>query len=272
MILRTEAKPQPDNGRLVPAWEAVVRTQKARSAEYQLVRQPDHAWVSGEIARHLAIPGAPPMDDDIVRGISLHDEGWKEFDNGCERLSATPAIYSRDNIALNAQGRPLSFLDIKAGDFLRAWQGSIDAAEAVASIAALIVSGHFVRLGKFGMEMGVYSGDDSRSVHEFLASEGQRQERLLHLQNRSEGEVQYWTDVLQFCDLLSLYLCCGSEESVEFPQRIGPRRQTIRLQLKDRMFVLSPSPFAKEVEFSVRAHPYPADAEVTYITLGWILR
>ncbi len=272
MILRPEAKPQPVNGGFVPAWEAVARTQKIKSATCHLVRQPDHARVSGEIAHYLAIPGAPPVDDDIVRGISLHDEGWKEFDNGCERLSATPAAYSADNVALNAEGRPLSFLEIKAGDFLRAWVGSIDCAEAVAPIAALIVSGHFCRLGKFGMGMGVYSGDDLRRVREFLASEEHRQERLLRLQGRGESEVQYWTDVLQFCDLLSLYLCCGSEESVEFPQRIAPGVQTIRLQLQDRVFVLTPSPFAKEVELSVRSLPYPADAEVTYVTLDWILR
>ncbi len=272
MILRPEAKPQNFTDEFVPAWEAVARTQKGKSAKYYLVRQPDHARISGEIARHLAIPGAPPVDNDIVRGISMHDEGWKEFDNGCERLSVTPAMYSGDNVALNAEGRPLSFLEIKAGDFLRAWLGSIDCAEAVAPISALIVSGHFCRLGNFGMGMGVYSGDDLRSVGEFLAAEEQRQERLLRLQSRGKREVKYWTDVLQFCDLLSLYLCCGSEESVEFPQRIGPGGQTIRLQLKDGMFVLSPSLFAKEVEFSVEAHPYPASAEVTYVTLDWILR
>ena len=71
--------------------------------------------------------------------------------------------------------------------------------------------------------MGAYSEDDARSVRDFLTVEEQRQGRLLRLQSRVKAEVQYWTDVLQFCDLLSLYLCCGSEESVEFPQRIGPK-------------------------------------------------
>ena len=117
--------------------------------------------------------------------LVLHDEGWKDFDNGCERLRATPATYSGENVALNAEGKPLSFLEIKAGDFLRAWVGSIDCAEAVAPIAALIVSGHFCRLGKFGISMGAYTEDDARSVHEFLASEEQRQARLLRLQSRS---------------------------------------------------------------------------------------
>jgi hypothetical protein len=168
------------------------------------------------------------------------------------------------------EGKPLAFLDIKAGDFLRAWGGSIDSAEAVAPIAALIVSGHFCRLGKFGISMAVYPEDDARRVREFLASEEQRQCRLIRLQIRTESEVQYWTDVLQFCDLLSLYLCCGSEESVEFPQRIGPNGETIRLQAQGEVFVLTPSLFAKEVEFSVEAHPYPAG--VPSITVKWRLR
>ncbi len=271
MILRPEAKPaHPGNG-FVSAWEAVARAEKTRSAKYHLVRQPDHARVSGEIAQLFAIAGAPPVDDDIVRGISLHDEGWAVFDEGRKHLQATPASYSETNVALNASGRPLSFLEIKAGDFLRAWVGSINCAEPVAPIAALIVSGHFCRLGKFGISMGAYTEDDARSVRKFLASEEQRHCRLLRLQSRSESEVQYWTDVLQFCDLLSLYLCCGSEESVEFPQRIGPNSETIRLQLLDGVFVLTPSPFAREVEFSVEAHPYP-EADVPCITVGWRLR
>jgi hypothetical protein len=268
MILRPETKPTHTDNTFVSAWEAVARVEKTSSAKYHLVRQPDHARVSGEIAQHLAIAGAPPGDDDIVRGISLHDEGWAAFDEGRERLKATPATYSDKSIALNAEGRPLSFLDIKAGDFLRAWQGSIDSAEAVAPIAALIVSGHFHRLGKFGISLAAYPEDDAQRVREFLASEEQRHPRWLRQQSRGENEVQYWTDVLQFCDLLSLYLCCGSQESVEFPQRIGPSGETIRLQVQNGVFVLTPSPLAGEVELSVEAHSYPADAGAPS-TLAW---
>jgi Protein of unknown function (DUF3891) len=268
MILRPETKPAHNDNAFVSAWEAVARAEKTTSAQYHLVRQPDHARVSGEIAQHLAIAGAPPADDDIVRGISLHDEGWAAFDEGRERLEATSASYSSANVAVDREGRPLSFLEIKAGDFLRAWRGSIDSAEAVAPIAALIVSGHFYRLGKFGISMAAYPEDDAQSVREFLASEEQRQCRWLRRQNRGESEVQYWTDVLRFCDLLSLYLCCGSQESVEFPQRIGPNGKTIRLQVQDGIFVLTPSPLAKEVEFSVAAHSYPADADMPS-TVAW---
>jgi len=168
MVLRPETEPAHADNAFVSAWEAVACAEKTSSAKYYLVRQPDHARVSGDIAQQLAIAGAPAVDNDIVRGISLHDEGWKDFDNGSERLSVTPAIYSGENIALSAVGRPLSFLDIKADDFLRAWRGSIDSAEAVAPIAALIVSGHFCRLGKFGISLGTYPAQDTQQVREFL--------------------------------------------------------------------------------------------------------
>jgi hypothetical protein len=247
----------------------VARAEKAASTNYYLVRQPDHARLSGLIVSELSIAGAPVVDDDIVRGISLHDEGWSGFDCGRERLQATPAHYSKTNIALSATGKPLSFLEIKAGDFLRAWRSSIEAAETVAPIAGLLVSGHFRRLGMFGMSTGKYAEDEMQQVREFLAREEEREPTLLRLQGRGVKEVQYWTDVLQFCDLLSLYLCCGSEDSVEFSQRIGPKGGTIKLQVQDGMYVFSPSPFAREVEFSVEAQTYPAEGKMSSARLTW---
>lgn len=271
MVLRPECLSELRKGGFVSAWDAVACAQKAVSAKYHLVRQPDHARLSGQFAERFAIAGAPDVDDDIVQGISLHDEGWSEFDNGRERLHATPARYSETNVGLSAEGRPLSFLEIKAEDFLRAWHRSIEAAEAVAPIAGLMVSGHFLRIGQFGIGTGACSGDDTNRVREFIAREEERRRLLLRLQGRSATEVEYWTDVLQFCDLLSLYLCCGSEENVEFPQHIGPRGETIRLQVRYGASVLSPSPFAREAEFSLEAHAYPADTHESPTKLGWRL-
>ena len=271
MILRPKETSSTHAG-FVPAWQAVSGAQKAKSATYHLVRQPDHARLSGQIVEQFAIAAAPRIDDDIVRGISLHDEGWRDFDNGRRRLQATTANYSASNIALSVEGKPLSFVEIKAGDFLCAWCGSIETSSAVAPIAGLMVSGHFRRIALFGMSTGTYSDDDTHRVRAFIAHEEERDQRLLRLQNRSEREVQYWTDVLQFCDLLSLYLCCGSEESVEFPQHIGPKDQTIRLQVKDGVNVLSPPLFAREVELSLEAYPYPEELRVSSTKLSWRLR
>ncbi len=92
------------------------------------------------------------------------------------------------------------------------------------------------------------------------------------LQSRTEREVEYWIDVLQFCDLMSLYLCCGSGQSVEFPQPIGPKGETIQLQMQDGVYVLSPSPFAREVEFSLEAQSYPVDGREFSVHLSWRVR
>ena len=272
MVLRPENLAGRSAGDFVSAWDAIARAEKTISARYHLVRQPDHARLSGQIAEQLSISGAPALDDDIVRGISLHDEGWSDFDCGRERLQATPASYSEDNVALNPTGRPLSFLEIKTEDFLRAWRGSVEAAEAVAPIAGLIVSLHFRRLGQFGVSAGTYSEDDAQQVREFLAQEEGRRRKLLSLQSRDDSEVEYWTDVLQFCDLLSLYWCCGSEESVEFPQRIAPKGETFKLRVQDGMYGFSPSPFGREVEFSVEAQPYPTEGKISSHRLIWRVR
>src|SRR6516225_6038446 len=127
MVLQPEGLPMRSTDDFVSAWEAIARAEKTVSVKYYLVRQPDHARLSGEIAGQLSIAGAPTVEDDIVRGISLHDEGWCDFDSGRNRLLATPAIYSETNVALNPTVMALSFLEIKTEDFLRAWRGSIDA-------------------------------------------------------------------------------------------------------------------------------------------------
>lgn len=256
MILRPHDLPPDDNCPTISGWEAVARTQRAPASSYALVRQPDHARLAGALAAHLHIEGRPQITGDIIQGISLHDEGWSAFDSGAEQLQATPARYSGD-VPLSPDGKPLSFLDIKAADFLRAWRGSIDVAEAVAPIAGLIVSGHFYRLGKFGIDSGHYSGPDAALVQQFLREEKRRRERLSQLEKRSPDEVEYWTDVLQLCDLLSLYLCCGSQAAVEFPQRIADSLEPARLHIESDTMILSPSLFPRPVQFTVAAHDFP---------------
>jgi hypothetical protein len=267
MILRPEPLPVPDGRDTVSVWEAIARTQKATAQSYLVVRQPDHARLAAELAQQFSFAGMPAIADDIIRGISLHDEGWSEFDCGRKRLQATPARYD-DGVPLNADGKPLCFLDIKAADFLEAWQDSIAVAEEVAPIAGLIVSGHFYRLGRVGLNSGHYSGDDARLVGEFVSQEDQRRERLMKHESRPPAEVEYWTDVLQFCDLLSLYLCCGSQASVEFPQRIAGDHP-IRLRGEDGVFVSSPALFARTTIYSLGAYLLTADDPVL---LRWTLR
>jgi len=269
MILHSPARVAPYKGELTPAWEAIAHTQRAHSTQCVLVRQPDHARLSGELAESFVIPGKPAITDEIVRGISLHDEGWAEFDCGAEKLRSTPARYSDEGIALNAEGVPLSFQDIKPGDFLRAWRDSIHAAEAVAPIAGLIVSGHFYRLASSGISVGRYSQADKELVRQFLREEENRRERLEKPARLPSAEIEYWTDVLQFCDLLSLYLCCGAQASVVFPQRIAADGVTLELRVEGGLNVFAQSLFLDETEFTVQALTFPG---LQSITLKWTLR
>ena len=269
MILCPENRPQPDITGWVSAWDAVSRAQRTHARKYRLVRQPDHARLSGELAQHFSFEGMPTIRDEIVQGISLHDEGWKQFDGGDERLAATPSQYSPDGIPMNDEGKPLSFEEIKAGDFLKAWRGSIESAEAIAPIAGLIVSGHFCRLGRFGVQSGRHSQFDAELVRDFLRLEAMRRERLSERSKYSVTEIEYWTDVLQFCDLLSLYLCCGSRRNVEFPQHLTKGGETIRLRVEDGGYVSSPALLPDEIKFGSPAVEFPKSRAVQ---LSWVLR
>ena len=65
---------------------------------------------------------------------------------------------------------------------------------------------------------------------------------------------------------------CGQTAEVEFPQRIGSTGETIKLQVKDGVHVLAPSPFAQPVEFSLKAQPYPAEGKMLSAKLNWQVR
>jgi uncharacterized protein DUF3891 len=247
----------PAGTNVISARDAIAQSQHTRAERYKLVRQPDHAHLAGELVQHLVIPGAPTLSDDVVRGIWAHDEGWADFDSGRRKFAATATRYTSSGVAVDDADKPLSFFDIKPGDALQAWQGSIEGAEAVAPLSGLVVSGHFYRLAKLGLETKHYSRDEEQLVHAFLQNEEQRQERLLKLQSRSAEEVSYWTDVLRFCDLLSLYLCCGAQDAVEFPEELEPHQETIRLQPSNGMREFAPAIFDLETEFVVTAYDFP---------------
>ncbi len=243
----------------VPVWDAILPTQKTSAPEYWLITQPDHAALSGAIAAALGPPLLPHLSSEVVQGITLHDEGWAPFDA---------------QVALT-DGRPLSFLDFLPKDFLRAWNGSIERAERIAPIAGAMVSGHFWRLARNRLEWGIDGAEDRRLLLDFLESEQARQKRLLGGYSRKEFE--FLTDVLQFCDVLSLYLCCGAVQDVEFTQRFGAksirlRREAMRSPNRAAVCRFEPSPFAEGgVDLAVSASRYPPDRQPSTMTLPFLL-
>ncbi len=246
-----------------PVWPAIERAQKTVAPEYWLVAQPDHAALTGALAAHFVSPDFPAVDPLVARAIEVHDSGWAMLD--CEAtITAAPP--------LDGRGKPLSFLEIEPAGFLRAWTASIDRAEAVCPAGGYIVSRHFCNLGDGRLRAAMDTLQDSQRICAFLQRESQRQARL-----RTCSGAPSWDElllVLQFCDVLSLYLCSGVTDAVEFPQPFTAGK--VRLRRDNNAFLLQPSPFRSGratdamVSVGVEARRYPAHPPVT-TTLAFLL-
>ena len=244
------------SGEPVSAWEAVAAAQQQNATAWWLVAQPDHAALAGELAAQFAAPGFPIPDREAIQAIALHDAGWAKYDGGGERgggKSIAPEPLREPS------GRPLSFLQAPVAVFVEAWVASIQCAESKAGvIGGLMVSGHFCRLAEHRLNSAADTPEDVGRIHAFVENENRRYEARLGRQPRSHSEVERLVDLLQFCDLLSLYLCCGSRASIDFPQMIGPR--PIVLRRDGELCLLDPSPFREEISLGAPARREPTSA------------
>ena len=245
MILRPLAPPPPGDHPL-SAWQAVEATQKDPGAECWLIAQPDHASLAGDLAAHLAPQHFPGLDQAVRQAIALHDEGWGPLDAA----------------AFAAPRRPASFIDETPPTFIEAWTASIDRSQQVAPIGGVIVSQHFCRLADFRLNSRKDTPDDTRLLLGFLTAEDRRRRSLLPAcSGRDPG---FLTDVLQFCDVLSLYLCCGAEDSVTFPQRFTGREVRLeRLRTRDQAAIcrFSPAILDGTTELAVGARRWPGPGQ-----------
>jgi hypothetical protein len=238
----------------VPAWDAVLRAQRQAASDWWLVAQPDHAALAGDLAACIRAPQFPRLDAEVVRAITLHDEGWAAFDR-------TPS--------LDGLGRPLSFLEVGLNDFLRAWRDSIARAERDSPIGGILVSEHFCRLGRWRLQMVQGTPEEEAVVHAFLAAEAERQRRLSLRQDRAPEEILVLVDVLQFCDLFSLYLCCGARDAVEFPQKFNG--QAVCIHRDGELCRTDPPLFGGGASLAVRARRYPSSQVSSATTLPLLL-
>ncbi|MFB3917894.1 MAG: DUF3891 family protein [Terriglobales bacterium] len=271
MVLRPLEQPAQHKESLsaepVPAWTAVAARQSRAAPSWWLISQPDHAALSGDLAANFVSPLFPRLDPLVVRSIGVHDSGWSIFPAESS-LGPQPL--------LNTAGKPLSFIEFSPWDFLRAWKGSIERAESIAPVGGIIVSRHFCGLAEFRIRTSKDPDTDRRAIRHFLECEKARQQRLSEQCALDPAELNKLVQVLQFCDLLSLYLCCGADEFVEFPQPISSRPVRVSRDGGD-FYRLDPSPFqiaaesARPVSLGVKARLYPAVGAVKTTTLAFLL-
>lgn len=209
-----------------------------------MITQPSHAALAGVIAAALCDPLIPKLGADLVRAIALHDAGWGMPD-------AQAVMRSR----AAQQNAPKSFLEVSVPEFLVAWTQSIEVALSTSPAGGYMVSRHFWRLAEHRIKTAGDTQLDRKRLQDFLDSEADRQKKLSAKQDRSAEELEGLTDVLQFCDLMSLYLCSGAQAKVEFPEYFGV---TVNLTPSNQSFRLQPSIIPAGKEFSVAALRHPA--------------
>jgi Protein of unknown function (DUF3891) len=247
MILRPTEPPPPSTGDFVPAWPVVERLQTQRYANCWMITQPSHAALAGDIAAKLRDPRTPKLEAELIRAIALHDAGWGLPD-------AQAIMRSRSD----ERGAPKSFLQTGVAEFLAAWSQSIDIVQPVSPAGGYVVSRHFWRLAKHRMARDNDPENDRKKLKKFLDHEAQRQKKLAAKQNRSFDELERLTDLLQFCDLLSLYICSGARENAEFPEYLGLQA---RLRVEAESYKLDPPLVEPGSQFRVAALRHPGSKE-----------
>jgi Protein of unknown function (DUF3891) len=245
MILRPlEPAPPLNPGEFVPAWKVVEPLQRRSYESCWMITQPSHAALAGEIAAKLKGDRVPQLEPEVIRAIALHDAGWGMPD--AQAVMRSRAVQ---------QTPPKSFLQVSVAEFLTAWTQSIEVAMSTSPAGGYIVSRHFWRLAEHRLESSGDSQQDRSRLEEFVKFESARQGKLAAKQGRNQAELEALADVLQFCDLLSLYLCCGATDNGQFPEYFGIK---IRLTHANDDLRLDPPLIESRTVFKVAALRHPA--------------
>ena len=247
MILRALDTVPAASAEFLAAWSVVERTQRQNFESCWMITQPSHAALAGEFAAKLTGLDLPALDAQVIRAIALHDAGWGVPD--------AQAIMQSRSVR---QGCPKSFIACGAGEFVNAWEKSIDVAESASPVGGYIVSRHFARIAEQAASR--ISGAERQVEARFVQNESARQAKLAAKQKYTAKELEALTDVLQFCDLLSLYVCCGAQQNVEFPEYFGIKA---RLTVQPDSYTLDPILIEPGTEFAVAALRHPATKEAS---------
>jgi hypothetical protein len=266
MVLHPLDSPAPIDGTApIPAWAAVAERQKCHARAYWLISQPDHAQLAGDLAANFVSRDFPHVNPELARAIGVHDSGWGIFG---------PEANTSDAPFLSGEGKPLAFIEFEPEQFLRAWTGSIERAEAICAAGGIIVSRHFCELGRMRLAGGGLTEEGRQLIADFEERENSRQARLLPQCSESAEELDALLEVLKFCDLLSLYLCSGAQHEAEFGQKLTSR--PVRVRQSESMYIFSPSPFQAEesrrvVNLGVRARQFPSNGKPEVTSLSFLL-
>ena len=243
MILRPLEPPPAASPEFQDAWPAIEHIQRQVREPCWLITQPSHSALAGELAAVFSAPQLPQIDAAIVRAIALHDAGW-----------GMPDAHAIQQSRSKSRFQPESFLQASIPVFLAAWQKSIETAQSVSPAGGYMVSRHFQRLAQHRIDSANDAPRERQKLQSFVQAEALRQKSLAAAQPVPAEQLELLADLLQFCDLLSLYICCGSRQNVVFPQYFGCQ---VRITSHDDGLHLDPAIIQPGSEFSVAALRHP---------------
>jgi hypothetical protein len=244
MILRPLEPPVVTGDQLLDAWPVIENIERERYQQCWMITQPSHAALSGEIAARLTANGVPEIDAATVRAIALHDAGWGPID-------AQMIVRSR----ARPPETPGSFLQTALNDFLAAWVLSIEIAQKDNDAGGYIVSRHFWRLAENRLAHGNDKPAERNKLENFLTSEAARQKKLNAKDSRTADELERLTDLLQLCDVISLYICAGVQQKARLPECFGT---AATIEGRGETYHVTPTLVEPGAELSIAALRYPA--------------
>ena len=198
-----------------------------------LIRQHDHALVSGEFARRWA--ERPRPLESALYAIAHHDVAWRGPD--------AEVLWNEET------GRPYSFVDYPPELKVRAYSEGLDWVDARDSYAACLCSMHYVTLlRRFG---------GSEAEARFVEAEVRRQERLRAGMSGEELEnLDRNLGLLRLCDGLSLFVCLNEPGDADDPPPYpggfefdGERYRPVWVDR--RTLRLDPNPFSEPFDISI---------------------
>jgi len=253
------------------------------NGQFVLIRQDDHAKLSGELAGYIGaapfealIDRSPEWGQRAINAIALHDAGWPMHD---------------DAPTLNSRQVPRDVFESKHDMSMKLWSASADRAMAIDPYAGLLVSLHGLALSVFALsevmhqfsrknlaytrerfELNRFQHNEVERQIALRASIGLRTDLPLHYgltdlgSDPREDLLIHHFRTLQAMDRLSLALCCTRSpfDSIELAHHPGQALSRIRIKrTTPRLLVMDPWIFDEPtVTVQIPAHVLPVQTFV----------
>jgi hypothetical protein len=241
-----DTPPGPSRG----AFPVFAAAEKSIRPPCAIVYQAKHATLAGALAAALLEDTFGELGDQAIQAAGQHDFGWQSSD-----------MRQMDRLG-HAFPKPFPALDLP--ETLASWRACIDHAATVSPVVEALVSRHFTMLGR---------SDPQRAA--FVRAEEERRARLEQGIAVDARDLDRWTAALGFCDILSLYLCCGVRDPVDLrlahpadPAAASAPKVTLRWE--DRSPYLSRPVVKPGAEMSLLVRAYDGHgARTRPLSLGW---